>query len=69
MRLCNVIYLLITCLPFFRDTRIDFGASQVILVRNDTARDALRAQVGEIGLILTLYESKGKRIQLKENLC
>ncbi|KAF8594570.1 P-loop containing nucleoside triphosphate hydrolase protein [Ceratobasidium sp. AG-I] len=41
------------------DTRIDFGASQVILVRNDAARDALRAQVGEIGLILTLYESKG----------
>ncbi|KDN37502.1 hypothetical protein RSAG8_10101, partial [Rhizoctonia solani AG-8 WAC10335] len=41
------------------DTRIDFGASQVILVRNDAARAALRAQVGEIGLILTLYESKG----------
>ncbi|CAE6535633.1 unnamed protein product [Rhizoctonia solani] len=41
------------------DTRIDFGASQVILVRNETARTALRAQVGEIGLILTLYESKG----------
>ncbi|CAE6431349.1 unnamed protein product [Rhizoctonia solani] len=41
------------------DTRIDFGASQVILVRNEAARTALRAQVGEIGLILTLYESKG----------
>ncbi|KAF8594569.1 hypothetical protein BDV93DRAFT_549191 [Ceratobasidium sp. AG-I] len=41
------------------DTKIDFGASQVILVRNDAARDTLRAQVGEIGLILTLYESKG----------
>ncbi|KAH7337934.1 hypothetical protein B0J17DRAFT_405653 [Rhizoctonia solani] len=41
------------------DTRIDFGASQVILVRNEAARAALRAQVGEIGLILTLYESKG----------
>ncbi|CUA74878.1 TPR and ankyrin repeat-containing protein 1 [Rhizoctonia solani] len=41
------------------ETKIDFGASQVILVRNKAARDALRAQVGEIGLILTLYESKG----------
>ncbi|CAE6419472.1 unnamed protein product, partial [Rhizoctonia solani] len=41
------------------DTRIDFGASQVILVRNEAARTALRTQVGEIGLILTLYESKG----------
>ncbi|KAG9097516.1 hypothetical protein FRC06_007474, partial [Ceratobasidium sp. 370] len=41
------------------DTKIDFGASQVILVRNEAAREALRAQVGEIGLILTLYESKG----------
>ncbi|KAJ1305473.1 hypothetical protein OPQ81_000480 [Rhizoctonia solani] len=41
------------------DIKIDFGANQVILVRNDAARNALRAQVGEIGLILTLYESKG----------
>ncbi|KAB5592704.1 TPR and ankyrin repeat-containing protein 1 [Ceratobasidium theobromae] len=41
------------------DTKIDFGASQVILVRHEAARSALRAQVGEIGLILTLYESKG----------
>ncbi|QRW07577.1 P-loop nucleoside triphosphate hydrolase [Ceratobasidium sp. AG-Ba] len=41
------------------NTRIDFGASQVILVRNEAAREELRAQVGEIGLILTLYESKG----------
>ncbi|QRV93433.1 UvrD-like helicase carboxy-terminal domain protein [Ceratobasidium sp. AG-Ba] len=41
------------------NTKVDFGASQAILVRNDTAREELRAQVGEIGLILTLYESKG----------
>ncbi|CAE6457629.1 unnamed protein product, partial [Rhizoctonia solani] len=33
------------------------GANQVILVRNDASRDALRARVGEIGLILTLYET------------
>ncbi|KAG8877563.1 hypothetical protein FRB98_006659 [Tulasnella sp. 332] len=42
------------------NTPIEFGAEQVILVRNETARDTLRAQIGsEIGLILTLYESKG----------
>ncbi|EPQ61193.1 hypothetical protein GLOTRDRAFT_135727 [Gloeophyllum trabeum ATCC 11539] len=40
-------------------SRIEFGARQCILVRNEAAREALRAQVGEIGLILTLYESKG----------
>ncbi|KAG8843814.1 hypothetical protein FRB96_003722 [Tulasnella sp. 330] len=42
------------------NTPIEFGAEQVILVRNETSRDTLRAQIGsEIGLILTLYESKG----------
>ncbi|KDN37508.1 hypothetical protein RSAG8_10107, partial [Rhizoctonia solani AG-8 WAC10335] len=41
------------------DVKIDFGANQVILVRNDAARNALRSQVGDIGLVLTLYESKG----------
>jgi hypothetical protein len=50
-------------LCIFRDTRIDFGASQVILVRNEAAREGLRAQVGEIGLILTLYESKGTKVR------
>ncbi|KAJ7232862.1 hypothetical protein B0H12DRAFT_1144747 [Mycena haematopus] len=30
-----------------------------ILVRDDAARDKLREQVGDIGLIMTLYESKG----------
>jgi len=30
-----------------------------ILVRDEAAREELRKQVGEIGLILTLYESKG----------
>ncbi|KAF8151989.1 hypothetical protein K438DRAFT_1988110 [Mycena galopus ATCC 62051] len=38
---------------------IEFGAQQCILVRNDAARDKLREQVGDIGLIMTLYESKG----------
>ncbi|PCH33046.1 hypothetical protein WOLCODRAFT_62498 [Wolfiporia cocos MD-104 SS10] len=39
--------------------QIEFGAHQCILVRDDAARDRLRAQVGDIGLIMTLYESKG----------
>ncbi|KAH8834741.1 hypothetical protein DL96DRAFT_1592 [Flagelloscypha sp. PMI_526] len=39
---------------------VEFGAKQCILVRDDPARNKLQAQVGEnIGLILTLYESKG----------
>ncbi|KAH9992492.1 hypothetical protein BJV74DRAFT_397873 [Russula compacta] len=38
---------------------IEFGAQQCILVRNDVAREKLREQVGDIGLIMTLYESKG----------
>ncbi|KAI0089815.1 hypothetical protein BDY19DRAFT_86920 [Irpex rosettiformis] len=40
-------------------SQIEFGARQCILVRDDDARDRLRAQVGDIGLVLTLYESKG----------
>lgn len=31
---------------------IEFGAQQVILVRNENARNKLREQVGQIGLIL-----------------
>ncbi|KAF8060885.1 hypothetical protein FPV67DRAFT_312197 [Lyophyllum atratum] len=38
---------------------IEFGAQQCILVRDDAARDRLQQQVGDIGLIMTLYESKG----------
>ncbi|KAI1785420.1 hypothetical protein LXA43DRAFT_132940 [Ganoderma leucocontextum] len=40
-------------------SHIEFGAEQCILVRDDPARDKLRSQVGDIGLIMTLYESKG----------
>ncbi|THH32624.1 hypothetical protein EUX98_g1581 [Antrodiella citrinella] len=40
-------------------SQIEFGAKQCILVRDDAAREKLRTQVGDIGLILTLYESKG----------
>ncbi|KAF9231325.1 hypothetical protein BU15DRAFT_82546 [Melanogaster broomeanus] len=38
---------------------IEFGAQQCILVRNQAAREKLRQQVGNVGLIMTLYESKG----------
>ncbi|KAI5120222.1 hypothetical protein M0805_000036 [Coniferiporia weirii] len=41
------------------ENMVEFGAQQCILVRNDAARDELRKNVGQIGLILTLYESKG----------
>ncbi|KAF8336973.1 uncharacterized protein EI90DRAFT_3119273 [Cantharellus anzutake] len=41
------------------DTRLDFGARQVIIVRNDEARDEVRAALGDEGLVLTLLESKG----------
>ncbi|KAI0641201.1 hypothetical protein C8Q79DRAFT_992409 [Trametes meyenii] len=40
-------------------SHIEFGAQQCILVRDEAARERLRSQVGDIGLILTLYESKG----------
>ncbi|KAI6094857.1 hypothetical protein EDD16DRAFT_1502638 [Pisolithus croceorrhizus] len=40
-------------------SHIEFGAQQCILVRNERAREKLQQQVGEIGLIMTLYESKG----------
>ncbi|KAJ7451061.1 hypothetical protein FB451DRAFT_1284562 [Mycena latifolia] len=38
---------------------IELGAQQCILVRNNTAKENLQAQVGDIGLIMTLFESKG----------
>ncbi|KAF6740880.1 hypothetical protein DFP72DRAFT_951310 [Ephemerocybe angulata] len=39
--------------------RIEFGARQCILVRDEAARNKLRQRVGDIGVILTLYDSKG----------
>lgn len=37
----------------------EFGAEQVILVRDDEARNTLRDEIGTINLILTIVESKG----------
>ncbi|QRV93435.1 P-loop nucleoside triphosphate hydrolase [Ceratobasidium sp. AG-Ba] len=39
--------------------KIDFGADQAILVRNEAARESLKSQLGNVGIVLTLYESKG----------
>ncbi|KAJ6614863.1 hypothetical protein B0H10DRAFT_2042924 [Mycena sp. CBHHK59/15] len=38
---------------------VELGAHQCILVRNNIAKEILRKQVGDIGLIMTLNESKG----------
>ncbi|KAI9768773.1 MAG: hypothetical protein M1839_003958 [Geoglossum umbratile] len=37
----------------------DFGAEQVILVRNEEAKKALQAQIGDVALVLTILQSKG----------
>ncbi|KAJ5822742.1 Tetratricopeptide-like helical [Penicillium robsamsonii] len=41
------------------DKVADFGAEQVILVRDDASKDKLQTQIGEIALVLTIIESKG----------
>ncbi|KAJ5519217.1 DNA helicase UvrD-like C-terminal [Penicillium expansum] len=41
------------------DKVADFGAEQVILVRDDTSKDKLQTQIGDIALVLTILESKG----------
>ncbi|KAF9033219.1 hypothetical protein BDZ89DRAFT_983953 [Hymenopellis radicata] len=40
-------------------SHIEFGAQQCILVRNEAAKERLLKDVGEVGLVLTIYESKG----------
>ncbi|KAH9921295.1 uncharacterized protein B0H18DRAFT_880310 [Fomitopsis serialis] len=40
-------------------SQIEFGAQQCIMVRDDAAKEKLQAQIGNIGLIMTPYESKG----------
>lgn len=41
----------------------EFGAEQVILVRDDEAREALRKEIGKVNLILTVVESKGMEFE------
>ncbi|KAH7101434.1 hypothetical protein BKA62DRAFT_703810 [Auriculariales sp. MPI-PUGE-AT-0066] len=42
-----------------KDNHIEFGARQCIIVRNEEAKDKLRAEVGEVGVIFTVMEAKG----------
>ncbi|KAG8809366.1 hypothetical protein FRC17_003478, partial [Serendipita sp. 399] len=39
--------------------RVEFGAEQCILVRNEAAKEQLRSLIGDVGVVMTLYESKG----------
>lgn len=41
------------------DQVADFGAEQVILVRDEASKDKLQAQIGDTALVLTILESKG----------
>jgi superfamily I DNA/RNA helicase len=41
------------------DQIANFGAEQVILVRDDASKSKLQAEIGEISLVLTILESKG----------
>lgn len=41
------------------DRLSDFGAEQVIIVRDDQAKINLQAELGSMALILTIFESKG----------
>ena len=45
------------------DRLSDFGAEQVILVRDDQAKMELQAKIGDIALILTILESKGMEFE------
>ncbi|CAG8831602.1 12643_t:CDS:2, partial [Racocetra persica] len=38
---------------------IEFGANQVIIVRDEKAKKELEESIGEVGLILTIFEAKG----------
>ncbi|KIO30552.1 hypothetical protein M407DRAFT_20440 [Tulasnella calospora MUT 4182] len=39
--------------------KVELGAHQVIIVRHDDAASKLRAAIGRVAVVLTLYESKG----------
>ncbi|KAJ5280089.1 hypothetical protein N7478_005461 [Penicillium angulare] len=45
------------------DQVADFGAEQVILVRDGASKDKLQAQIGEIALVMTILESKGMEFE------
>ncbi|KAG8960167.1 hypothetical protein FRC05_007045 [Tulasnella sp. 425] len=39
--------------------KVELGAHQVIIVRHESAANSLRARIGRVAVVLTLYESKG----------
>ncbi|KAH6917678.1 hypothetical protein BKA70DRAFT_1556138 [Coprinopsis sp. MPI-PUGE-AT-0042] len=41
------------------ESNIEFGAAQCILVRDEAARDKFVDEIGDIGIVMTLYDSKG----------
>ncbi|EKM60420.1 uncharacterized protein PHACADRAFT_179724 [Phanerochaete carnosa HHB-10118-sp] len=41
------------------NTAIEFGHQQCVLVRTDAAREQLRNAFGDVGIVLTIHESKG----------
>src|SRR2546423_540541 len=38
---------------------IEFGAEQVIIVRDDVAKQHVKNRIGNIGLVMTIFEAKG----------
>ncbi|EJD54497.1 hypothetical protein AURDEDRAFT_179643, partial [Auricularia subglabra TFB-10046 SS5] len=44
---------------FGPDNKIEFGARQCIIVRSEEAQIKLRREAGDIGIVMTVYESKG----------
>lgn len=43
----------------FSEKSADFGAEQVILVRDAEAKTYLQAQIGNVALVLTILQAKG----------
>ena len=48
---------------------IDFGADQVILVRDDATKQQVVGLVGNQALVLTILESKGLEFEVHSTIC
>ena len=44
---------------FSNTDHIEFGAKQVIIVRNDDAKKRVRDKIGKVGLVMTVFDAKG----------
>ncbi|RIA86623.1 hypothetical protein C1645_325835 [Glomus cerebriforme] len=40
-------------------SNVEFGAEQVIIVRNDAAKKRVKELIGKVGLVMTVFEAKG----------